>query len=386
LHSVLSIFFCKMFKRLIIETLKKDFFKKKVIILVGPRQVGKTTLLRQVINDFEQSSTLFLNCDEPETLKMLENVSSTELKNLIGNKKIILIDEAQRVKNIGITLKLIVDNIPDIQLVATGSSAFDLRNSLNESLTGRKFEYRLYPFSTQELIDNTSLLEEKRLLEHRMIYGMYPDVVNNPSEAQRILIELNNSYLYKDIFMYKEIRQPDALSKLLVALSLQLGNEVSYNELGKTVGLKSETIERYLDLLEKVFVIFRLPSFSRNMRQELKKSQKIYFYDNGIRNALIQNFKSLELRTDTGALWENFMVSERKKYTEYNKIYSNKYFWRTHAHQEIDYIEERDGILHSYEFKWNEKRVAKLPNSFAANYPNHQFKAINRTNYLEFIL
>jgi len=375
-----------MFKRLIIDALKEDFFKKKVIILVGPRQVGKTTLLGQVIKDFEQSNTLFLNCDEPETLKMLENVSSTELKNLIGNKKIILIDEAQRVKNIGITLKLIVDNISDIQLIATGSSAFDLRNSLNESLTGRKFEYRLYPFSTQELIDGTSLLEEKRLLEHRMIYGMYPDVVNNPSEAQRILIELNNSYLYKDIFMYKEIRQSDALSKLLVAISLQLGNEVSYNELGRTVGLKSETIERYLDLLEKVFVIFRLPSFSRNMRQELKKSQKIYFYDNGIRNALIQNFKSLELRTDTGALWENFMISERKKYAEYNQIFSNKYFWRTHSNQEIDYIEEKDGVLHAYEFKWNEKRAAKLPNSFAVNYPNHEFKVINRTNYLEFIL
>ena len=375
-----------MFKRLIIEPLKDDFFKKKVIILVGPRQVGKTTLLCQIINEFEHNSTLFLNCDEPETLKMLENVSSTELKNLIGNKKLILIDEAQRVKNIGITLKLIIDNIPDIQLVATGSSAFDLRNNLNEPLTGRKFEYRLYPFSTQELIENTSLLEEKRLLERRMIYGMYPDIVNNPSEAQRILIELNNSYLYKDIFMYKEIRQPDALSKLLVALSLQLGNEVSYNELGKTVGLKSETIERYLDLLEKVFVIFRLPSFSRNMRQELKKSQKVYFYDNGIRNALIQNFKSLELRTDTGALWENFMISERKKYTEYNQIYSNKYFWRTHTHQEIDYIEERDGILHTYEFKWNERREAKLPNSFAANYSNHEFKVINRKNYLEFIL
>ncbi|MDR2963046.1 MAG: ATP-binding protein [Bacteroidales bacterium] len=374
-----------MFKRLILEPLQNDFFKKKVIVLVGPRQVGKTTLLQQVIADFEPNAALFLNCDEPETLNLLENVSSTELKNLIGNRKLILIDEAQRVKNIGITLKLMVDTISDIQIVATGSSAFDLRNSLNESLTGRKFEYRLYPFSTQELIANTSLLEEKRLLEQRMIYGMYPDVVNNPAEAQRILIELNNSYLYKDIFMYKEIRQPDALSKLLIALSLQLGNEVSYNELGKTVGLKSETVERYLDLLEKVFVIFRLPSFSRNMRQELKKSQKIYFYDNGIRNALIQNFKSLELRTDTGALWENFMISERKKYREYNQIHANNYFWRTHAQQEIDYIEEKDGMLYAYECKWNEKRSTKLPNSFAANYPDHQFLVVNRTNYLEFI-
>ena len=374
-----------MLKRLILSSLKEDFFKKKVVILIGARQVGKTTLLHQVIKEFEQGDMLFLNCDEPETLQMLENVSSTELKNLIGNKKIILIDEAQRVKNIGITLKLIVDNISDTQLVVTGSSAFELRNNLNEPLTGRKFEYRLYPFSTQELIDSTSILEEKRLLERRMIYGTYPDVVNNPSEAQRILIELNNSYLYKDIFMYKDIRQPDALTKLLVALALQLGSEVSYNELGKMVGLKSETVERYLDLLEKVFVIFRLPSFSRNMRQELKKSQKVYFYDNGIRNALIQNFKPLELRIDTGALFENFMISERRKYTEYNKIYSNKYFWRTHSQQEIDYIEEKDGTLYAYELKWNEKRAAKLPNSFMESYPNHEFKVINRKNYLEFI-
>ncbi|MDR0810831.1 MAG: ATP-binding protein [Paludibacter sp.] len=374
-----------MIDRLIFKPLKEDFFKKKALILVGPRQVGKTTLLRQIINDSLQNETLLLNCDEPETLQLLENVSSTELKNIIGNKKIVLIDEAQRVQNIGITLKLIVDNMPYIQLVATGSSAFDLRNRLNEPLTGRKFEYQLYPFSVAELIAATSYLEEKRLLEHRMIYGMYPDVVNNPSDAQKILFELTNSYLYKDILMYKDIRQPDALQKLLVALSLQLGNQVSYNELGNTVGLKSETVERYLNLLEKVFVIFRLPSFSRNMRQELKKSQKVYFYDNGVRNALIQNFKSLELRTDTGALWENFMISERKKCNAYNQHYVNSYFWRTHASQEIDYIEERDGKLFAFEFKWNENRKAKLPASFSENYPESEFKIINRTNYLEFL-
>lgn len=375
-----------MIKRKIYNSLKDRFFKKKAIILVGPRQVGKTTLLKQIMEERDASEVLFLNCDEPETLRMLENVSSTELKNLIGNKKIVLIDEAQRVENIGITLKLITDNVSDIQLVVTGSSAFDLRNQLNEPLTGRKFEYHLYPFSTAELINATSSLEEMRLLEHRMIYGMYPDVVNNPSEAQRILIELSGSYLYKDVLMYKDIRNPDLLAKLLIALSLQLGNEVSYNELGTTIGAKSETIERYIDLLEKAFIVFRQKSLSRNLRNELKKSRKIYFYDNGVRNAVIQNFKLLDLRTDTGALWENFMVSERKKYLEYNEIHSNTYFWRTHAQQEIDYIEERDGTLYTFEFKWNEKKPAKMPKSFAEAYPQHEFQCINRANYLEFLL
>ena len=374
-----------MVKREIFGSLKKRFFQKKAILLVGPRQVGKTTLLKQIIESIKDPEMLFLNCDEPETLQMLENVSSTELKNIVGSNKILMIDEAQRVENIGITLKLIIDNIPDVQLVITASSAFDLRNRLNEPLTGRKFEYQLFPFSTTELIKATSYIEEKRLLEVRMIYGMYPDVVNNPSDAQKILIELSNSYLFKDILMYKDIRNPDVLIKLLTALSLQLGNEVSYNELGNTIGIKSETVERYIELLEKVFIIFRQQSLSRNLRNELKKSRKIYFYDNGIRNALIQNFKSLELRTDTGALWENFMVSERKKHIEYNEIYSNTYFWRTHAQQEIDYIEERDGMLYAFEFKWNEKKKAKIPNSFAKAYPQHEFQCINRTNYLDFI-
>ena len=375
-----------MIERKIFSTIKKDFFQGKAIILVGARQTGKTTLLKKLTTGFQTNEVLFLNCDEPEVLQLLTNASSTELQQLIGNRKLVFIDEVQRVENIGITLKLIIDNIPDIQLVVTGSSAFDIRNKINEPLTGRKFEYLLYPFSTQELIDATSLLEEKRLLERRMIYGMYPDVVNHSEKAEKILIELTNSYLFKDIFEYKDIRRPDVLSKLLMALALQLGNEVSLNELGSTVGLDKETVMRYLDLLEKVFVIFRLYSFSRNMRQELKKSQKVYFYDNGIRNALINNFNPLALRTDTGALWENFIISERKKFNEYNENYVLPYFWRTHSHQEIDYIEEKDGLLYAFEFKWNERRNAKLPNSFAGTYPSHIFKVINRTNYLEYIL
>jgi len=375
-----------MVEREILSAIKSDFFQRKAIILIGARQTGKTTLLEKMTADFQDNEILFLNCDEPEVTRQLTNVSSAELKQLIGNRKLVFIDEVQRVENVGITLKLIIDNISDIQLVVTGSSALDIRSKINEPLTGRKFEYQLFPFSTQELINSTSLLDEKRLLEQRMIYGMYPDVVNNSDKAQRILIELTNSYLFKDIFEYKDIRRPDVLNKLLQALALQLGSEVSFNELGQTVGLDKETVMRYLDLLEKVFVIFRLNSFSRNLRNEMKKSQKVYFYDNGVRNALIQNFKPLELRTDTGALFENFMISERKKHTEYNRIYCNKFFWRTHAQQEIDYIEEKDGMLYAFEFKWNDRKKAKLPNSFANAYPNHEFKCITPANYLEFII
>jgi predicted AAA+ superfamily ATPase len=374
-----------MIEREILNSIKKRFYKKKAILLIGPRQVGKTTLLKQITEEHNPSEFLFLNCDEPETLQMLNNVSSTELINIIGSKKIVLIDEAQRIDNVGITIKLITDNIFDIQLVVTGSSAFDLRNRLNEPLTGRKFEYRLYPFSTSELINSTSFLEEKRMLEQRLIYGFYPDVVNNQSDVKKILLELSSSYLFKDILMYKDVRNPEVLLKLLTALSLQLGNEVSYNELSRVIGVKSETIERYIELLEKVFIIFRLQSFCRNIRSELKKSRKIYFYDNGIRNAIIQNYRPLELRTDIGAMWENFLVSERKKFIEYNDIFSNTYFWRTHSQQEIDYIEERDGVLFAFEFKWNEKKNPKIPNSFAEAYPQHEFQSINKTNYLEFI-
>jgi len=374
-----------MIPREIFESVKQRLFYGKAIILTGPRQVGKTTFLRQLIAESEENLVLSLNCDEPDIRLLLENITSTKLKTLIGKYKLILIDEAQKVEKIGMTLKLMVDNIEKIQVIATGSSAFDLRNKLNEPLTGRKFEYHLYPFSTKELVKHTSLIEESRLLEHRMIYGMYPDVVNQPSDALTLLKELTNSYLFKDIFSYRDIRNPDGLNNLLRALALQVGSEVSYNELGRSIGIDKETIERYIDLLEKVFVIFRLSSFSRNIRNELKKSKKIYFYDNGLRNAIVNNFNPLALRNDIGALWENFIIGERRKYIEYNRIYVNTYFWRTHAQQEIDYIEEEGGMLHAYEFKWNENKKSKLPTSFASTYPEHSFEVINQSNYLPFL-
>ena len=362
---------------------KQWMFRGKVLILIGSRQVGKTTLISEISKNFAQEDVLFTNCDESDVRAVLENSSSTALKAFIGSKKLFIIDEAQRVKGIGLTLKLIADTLKEVQVIATGSSAFDLRNELEEPLTGRKIVIELFPISTQEMVNHTSYLEEKRMLEQRMIFGMYPEIINNPTDAKKLLKELSDSYLFKDILSYKDIRQPDALRKLLTALSLQVGSEVSYNEIGNLIGLDKETVERYIDLLEKSFVVFRLTSLSRNGRNELKKSRKIYFYDNGVRNAVINNFNPLSLRADVGDLWENFMISERKKTLHYNQIFANTYFWRTHTQQEIDYIEEREGKLFTYEFKWSEKKKAKLPKIFAELYPENEFEFINSKNYME---
>ena len=374
-----------MIDRDVYSTIKERLFRGKTIILTGARQVGKSTLLKKLATDYQDKKVLFLNCDEPDTRMLLEGATSTSLRNMIGSHKLLFIDEAQKVKNIGTSLKLIADNIPEVQVVATGSSAFDLKNQLNEPLTGRKFEFSLFPFSTNELINHASSLEEGRLLNHRLIYGMYPEVVTSPSDAKILLTELTNSYLFKDIFSIKDIRNPDALNRLLISLALQISSEVSYYELSRKLGIDKETVENYIQLLEKVFVIFRVGSFARNLRNELKKSKKIYFYDNGVRNAILNNFAPPELRNDMGPLWENFLVSERKKHLNNLGEHRHTYFWRTHAQQEIDLIEEKDGILHAFEFKWNEKKKTKLPNSFSTAYPQHNFEVISPSNYQDFV-
>lgn len=374
-----------MIQRTIQTSLRSRLFQGKVILLTGPRQVGKTTFLKQLAMEHRDLAVLLLNCDEPDIRLSLELVTSTQLRALIGDNKLVLIDEAQRVSKIGLTLKLIVDAMPEVQVVATGSSAFEIRDKLHEPLTGRKFEYHLYPFSTGELVGHSSSLDEKRMLEQRLLYGMYPEVINHPTDASTLLRELINSYLFKDIFTYQDLRRPDQLHRLLTALALQIGNEVSYNEIAQLLGIDKETVERYIDLLEMVFVVFRLNSFSRNMRNELKKSKKIYFYDNGVRNAMINNFAPLALRTDTGALWENFFLSERRKFTGYHDIYGNPYFWRTHSQQEIDYIEERDGVFHTFETKWSARKMPKIPRSFAEAYPNHTFTVVTPANYFDFL-
>ena len=359
-------------------------FDKKVIIVLGPRQTGKTTLLKEIVL-LSTNETLWWNGDETDIRQILRNPSSTMLKSLIGKHKLLIIDEAQRIENIGLCIKLIYDNIEGVKVIASGSSAFELANKINEPLTGRKWEYFLYPISYKEMVDHHGLIEENRLLEHRLIYGYYPDVINNYGDEQAILQQLSDSYLYKDILTWEKVQKPDRLEALVQALAFQVGNEVSYFELGKITGLDKETVERYIILLEKAFIVFRLRSFSRNLRTELKKSRKIFFYDNGLRNAVIRQFNPLGLRNDVGALWENFIISERMKYLEYNKIYTNRYFWRTHSQQEIDYLEERDGKLLAFEFKWKSKSKVKLPKSFTEAYPESAQKVITPDNFYEFI-
>lgn len=373
-----------MITRYIEENIKKDLFKGKAILVLGPRQVGKTTLVKHILRK-QNSDFLFMSGDDFQDVEQLRNASLPLLKSLIGKHSLVVIDEAQRITNIGLTLKLIVDNISNIQLIATGSSAFELANQINEPLTGRKFEHYLYPISFNEMCEYHGQQEELRLLDHRLIYGYYPDVINNAGDEKRILTALTDSYLYKDLFAYEKLKKPSILQSLLKALALQLGQEVSYHELAQIVGADKETIERYIDMLEKAFVVFRLQAFSRNLRNELKKARKIYFYDNGIRNAIIGNYAVLELRTDKGALWENFLISERFKTLQYNYFYGHRYFWRTTQQQEIDYVEDIDGKLYAYEFKWKNENKAKIPLTFKHAYPEAECKIINKSNFVDFI-
>lgn len=372
-----------MIARTVVDNIRKRLDDRKVLVILGSRQVGKTTLFHQLFDD--NKDVLWWNGDESDVRAALENTSSARLKTLIGNHRILVIDEAQRIDNIGLAAKIIYDTIPGVKVLLSGSSAFEIKNKTNEPLTGRKWEYQLFPLSFAEMVKHHGLLEEKRMLEHRMIYGYYPDVVTQTADAKSTLSQITNSYLYKDILMLENIHKAEKLERLVQALAFQIGHQVSYNELSQTCGLDNQTVEKYIDLLEKSFVVFRIPSFSRNIRNELKKSRKIYFYDNGVRNAVIKQFNSLELRDDTGALWENFLVSERMKYINYHFHYCNRYFWRTHAQQEIDYVEDKDGLLSAFEFKWNPKAKSKVPKAFSTAYPNSEFKTIHRDNFYSFL-
>ena len=372
-----------MIKRILVKQILAKINTNKAIILLGSRQVGKTTLLRSL---FENSSeTIWLNADEPDIQAIFANISSKRFEAIIGNKKMIIIDGAQRIPDIGLKMKLITDQLPSIQLIATGSSAFELSNKLNEPLTGRKWEFKMYPISFQEMVNHHGLLNEIRLLPHRLVYGFYPDVVNHPGNEKEILKQLSDSYLYKDLLMMDQIKKPSALVKLLQALALQIGSQVSYHELAQICGLDGKTVEKYMMLLEQSYIIFRLASFSRNQRNELKKSRKVYFFDNGIRNALIANFEHIENRTDIGALWENYLVSERIKYLAYHQKWVNNWYWRTTEQQEIDYVEEENGQLSAFEFKWNPKAKGSLPNSFRKTYPAATINRIHRENFERFL-
>ena len=376
-----------MINRILKPIIEQQFFKGKVIILLGPRQVGKTTLMEQIKASLPPVAqpVIWLDCDEPHDRELLTNANSADLSMVLRDVKTVIIDEAQRTPNIGLTVKLLADKFKEKQVVVTGSSSLELASKLNEPLTGRKFEYLLLPISTQEIINTDGMLEAIRLLETRLIYGSYPDILCRTEDVKELLFELANSYLFKDIYALQEVRKPELLEKLLVALAFQIGGEVSFNELSQIVQYDVKTVERYINLLEQCFVIFRLNGLNRNLRNELKKGKKFYFYDNGIRNAVLQNFSPINLRQDVGALWENFFVSERLKYNMYNRRFVKSYFWRTQQQQEIDLVEEIDGNFYAFELKWNEKRKVVFPENFLKAYNPQEINVVTPKNYIQFV-
>ncbi|MCX6161002.1 MAG: ATP-binding protein [Ignavibacteriae bacterium] len=373
-----------MIERILQKDIESRLFKGKIIIISGARQVGKTTLAEKIARDSGEEFML-LNCDEYDVKTALENSNSVKLKNIFGKTKIIIIDEAQRVENIGLTLKIISDRIKEVQVIATGSSSFEIANKINEPLTGRKFEFELFPISFYELTSQTGLLQEKRMLGQRMLYGYYPEIVMNPAGEISLLKSIAKSNLYKDILNFEGIRKPVLVEKILKALAFQTGSEVSYTELSRLTNADKNTVEKYIDIMEKAFIIFKLTSFTGNSRVEIRKGKKFYFFDNGIRNAVINNYSPLESRTDTGALWENFIISERQKYLKNSGIDASTYFWRTINKTEIDYIEEINGKLTLYEFKWKTGKHVKPPKIFSEKYNIKNVKVITSSNYEEFL-
>ncbi len=371
-----------MYERTLTEIIKSKVGRGKAILLIGPRQVGKTTLIKAQL---VEGNYLFLDADDPTVRELLNNPNTEQLKSIIGKNKVVFIDEAQRISGIGLTLKILVDQFKDVQLYVSGSSSFDLSNELNEPLTGRKWEYELFPISWEEYQNRHGYLVAEQQLENRLLYGFYPDVLNNPGEEKEILKQLVNSYLYRDILAYSKIRKPEILEKLVQSLALQVGNEVNYNELAQIVNVDKNTISTYIDILQKGYVVFKLGSYSGNLRNEIKKNKKVYFYDNGVRNMILGNFNGLNLRQDTGALWENFLISERVKQNVYKDNLARLYFWRTKQQQEVDLVEEKAGKLSGYEFKWNAKQKIKLPKTFIETYKAEE-KVIDKTNFREFVI
>ena len=374
-----------MIKRTLSEKILSLIGGKKAITIMGARQVGKSTLLQIMLG--ERKNVLWMNGDDPDIQNLFSNMTSTRLNAIIGTNEVIVIDEAQRIEDIGLRIKLITDQIPGVQVIATGSSSFELSNKVNESLAGRKREFKMFPLTFMEMVENTDFLSETRMLPHRMVYGYYPEVVSTPGDERMILKELSDSYLYKDILSVEGVGKPEKLVRLIKALALQIGSQVAYSEVGRLVGLDSKTVEKYIDILEKSFIIFRMPSFSRNLRNELKMTRKIFFWDLGIRNAVIGNLSQVENRQDTGALWENFVIAERKKRLAYQGSFAHSYFWRTKQQKEIDYIEEEDGRIRAFEMKWNpNKSATKCPESFISAYPDAEYKVITPSNIEEFLL
>lgn len=378
----------EIIRRAIERQLLNSLKPNKVVLLLGARRVGKTIFLKEMIKNHFHEPVLFLNGEDIATLAVLEQRTVENYKRLLGETKLFIIDEAQKIPDIGLILKLMVDHLEGIRIIATGSSVFDISNKLGEPLTGRKSTLMLFPFAQMEYSQYENHFETKARLEGRLIYGCYPELTAMPANKDKALYlnELVQSYLLKDILAFEGVRNSSKMIQLLRLIAFQVGKEVSLEEIGKQLSMSRNTVERYLDLLSKVFVVYKLPGFSRNLRSEVTKTSRWYFYDNGIRNALILNFNPLELRNDIGELWENYVLSERIKYQHYHSMIVNNYFWRTYQQQEIDWIEEYDGKLHAFEIKWNTKKDAHQPSAWANAYPESTFKLINPQNYLDWIL
>ena len=375
-----------IYQRTIFSTVREQLRSNKVIVITGTRRVGKTVLLRQ-IEEQTTLPTLWLNGEDFDVQALLAQRSVAAYGRLLGNTELLLIDEAQAVPEIGRVLKLMIDSFPTLTIIASGSSAFDLTNQTGEPLTGRRMHFDLFPLAQVELGLTENSLQTRQQLEDRLVFGSYPAVVGLTTSAQKTdyLRELIHSYLLKDILMYEQVKNSAKLLQLLQLISLQAGSEVSFDELGRQLGISKSTVERYLDLLAKVFILFRLGGYSNNLRKEVTKSSKWYFFDNGIRNALIPNFGLLPQRQDVGALWENYLMAERRKANSYQRRAVEMYFWRTYDRQEIDLLEQQDGRLTAFEFKWQNRRV-RVPGSFEKAYPAATFSVVHQDNYLDFIV
>lgn len=374
-----------MIKRYLEDVIPRYLFKGKAILIFGARQTGKTTLVNKIVEQTGKKA-LFLYGDDRATRNILTADSKERLAGITAGYDILVIDEAQMIQDVGTVIKIFTDRIPEVQVIATGSSSFELMNRTSESLTGRKFEFFLYPLSFAELTAHTHLLAERGELERRLVLGSYPEVVAKPDMSVKTIRDLTGSYLFKDVFEIDGLRYPTLIDSLVRALAFQVGSEVSTSELGQLTGTDNKTVEKYLKILERAFIIFKLPALSRNERNEIKKGKKYYFYDNGVRNALIGNLNDFGTRTDVGALWENYLISERRKLLSYEESMARTFFWRTFQQQEIDYLEEYFDGIHAFEFKWNEKAGYKFPFTFLKNYTVLSEKVVHRMNYDEFLL
>jgi len=374
------------FKREIEQTILKNMIPNKVIVLIGPRRVGKTFLIEQLIKKIKEPYLLFSG-EDIRVLELLKRRSVQNYEQVLKDRKLLIIDEAQKIPDIGLIMKLMIDQIKGLKIIITGSSAFDIHNYIGEPLTGRKLSYSLYALSEKELSQNENVLERKDNLHQRLIYGNYPELTNlkNVDEKTKYLKEIVHSYLLKDILAFENIRNSDKILSLLKLIAYQIGGEVSLQELGAQLSMSKNTVEKYLDLLTKVFVIHNVKGFSRNLRKEIVKNSKWYFYDNGLRNILIANTSPIQLRQDVGQLWENYIISERIKYQSNQNMLVNNYFWRTYDQQEIDWIEDRGGKLYGYEFKWNSKKKIKAPGAWTKNYSEASYEIVSPDNYLPWL-